>query len=245
VDREEATAFMDTGVVRLIALAPEYPESHWLIKEATSRGIVVSAAHTEAGPDELAAAVSLGLSQVTHMYNAMTGLNHRNPGTVGAAMVSDKLHCELIADGTHVCPIAMDVLIRTKGLERVIVITDAVSQAGLPEGEYDMGGRKVIVGQDRIQLPDGTLAGASSMMDRNLRQIMEAARLSLSQAMPLMSLNAARQLRIEDRKGKLVPGYDADIVLLNSDHEATMTLVQGRIVFKSSSSNVRVREPGM
>jgi N-acetylglucosamine-6-phosphate deacetylase len=231
--REEATAFLDTGIVQLIALAPEYPENHWLIEEASLRGIIVAAGHTEAGPEEISKAAALGLRQATHTYNAMSGLHHRNPGTVGAVMTNDAIYCELIADGCHVNPIAMDVLIRAKGLGKVIIITDAACQAGLPEGDYDMHGMRVVVKQDRIQLPDGTLAGAACMMDHNLRQIMRAARLSLSEAWPLMSLNAATQLGIDHHKGKLAEGYDADIVLLDKDYNVKLTMVEGITVFKT------------
>lgn len=232
-DQAEAEAFMDTGIVRLIALAPEYPENHWLIEEASRRGIVVAAGHTEAGPESIAEAVQRGLRQATHTYNAMVGLHHRNPGTVGAVMAERAIYCELIADGHHVHPVAMEVLVRAKGLDRVIIITDAVPQAGLPEGEYETHGVAVVVKQDRIQLADGTLAGAACMMDHNLCQIMRAAKLSLSEAWPLTSLNAATQLGIDNCTGQLVEGHDADIVLLDENFHVTLTMVKGTTVFKA------------
>jgi len=232
-DRAEAEAFMDTGVVRLIALAPEYPENQWLIEEASRRGIVVAAGHTVAGAEDIAKAVRLGLRQATHTFNAMVGLHHRNPGTVGAVMAERAIYCELIADGHHVHPVAMEVLVRAKGLDRVIIITDAVPEAGLPEGVYNGHGRTVVVKEDRIQMTDGTLAGAACMMDHNLRQIMAAAKLSLAEAWPLTSLNAATQLGIDNRKGKLAEGYDADLVLLDQNYHVALTMVGGHTVFKA------------
>lgn len=232
-ERTEAEAFMDTGIVRMIALAPEYPENQWLIEEASRRGIIVAAGHTEAGPEEVATAVLLGLRQATHTYNAMVGLHHRNPGTVGAVMAERAIYCELIADGHHVHPVAMEVLVRAKGLDRIIIVTDAVPEAGLPEGVYDAHNRTVVVSEDRIQMTDGTLAGAACMMDHNLRQIMRAAKLSLAEAWPLTSLNAATQLGLDHRKGKLAEGYDADIVLLDENLQVALTMVTGNVVFKA------------
>ncbi len=231
-DVEEATAFLDTGVVRLIALAPEFSENQWLIEHAAARGIVVSAAHTQAGPEDIDRAVALGLRQATHTFNAMDGLHHRKPGTVGAVLTNDAVICELIADGVHVHPLVMKLVVRAKGLDKVILVTDAVSPAGMPDGDYLFEDRPVVVREGRVLLPDGTIAGSTLVMDEGLRQIMRAAGLSLSQAWPLVSLNAARQLGIADRKGRLAEGCDADIVLLDADYQVQMTMVGGEVVFE-------------
>ncbi len=232
-DREEALAWLDMGVIRLIALAPEFPENHWLIEEATRRGITVSAAHTEAGPEEIACAVQLGLRQVTHVFNAMVGLHHRNPGTVGAVLTEDAIICELIADGIHVHPVVMNLVVRTKGRDRVILVTDAVSPTGMPDGEYPLEDRIMRVKNGRVILPDGTLAGSILTMDAALRNIMAAAKLTLSQAWPLASLNAARQMGIADRKGMLAVGHDADLVLLDAEGCVRLTMVEGEVVYRA------------
>ena len=106
-DRDEALAFLDTGVVRLMALAPEFPENHWLIRECVRRGITVSAAHTAATYEQMRAAVAMGLTQATHTGNAMTGLHHREPGTLGAVLTLPEINAELIADNIHVHPAVM------------------------------------------------------------------------------------------------------------------------------------------
>ncbi len=232
-DREEALAWLDMGVIRLIALAPEFPENHWLIEEATRRGIAVSAAHTEAGPEEIACAARLGLRQVTHVFNAMVGLHHRNPGTVGAVLTEDAIICELIADGIHVHPVVMNLVVRAKGRDRVILVTDAVSPTGMPDGEYPLEDRIMRVKNGRVVLPDGTLAGSILTMDAALRNIMAAAKLTLSQAWPLASLNAARQMGIADCKGMLSVGYDADLVLLDAEGSVRLTMVGGEVVFQA------------
>src|SRR5690606_24111213 len=124
--------------------------------------------------DAMSAAVQLGLRQVTHCYNAMVGLGHRELGTVGAAMALPQLNCELIADNIHVHPHAINILIQVKGPERVILITDAIRGAGMPEGDYTIDDRTVTIRDGAVRLPDGTLAGSILTMDRALRNVQAA-----------------------------------------------------------------------
>jgi N-acetylglucosamine-6-phosphate deacetylase len=135
-DRAEALEFLDSCLVRLLALAPEFPENLWLIDECVRRGITVSAAHTEAGLEEMTRAVEHGLSHVTHCYNAMRPLGHRDVGTVGAVFALPQLTAELIADTIHVHPAAMKILVDVKSPARVILVTDGLRGTGLPEGDY-------------------------------------------------------------------------------------------------------------
>lgn len=236
-DRAEALAWLDSGIVRLIALAPEFPDNHWLIEAAAQRGVIVSAAHTEAGPEEIANAVALGLRQSTHTFNAMNGLHHRKPGTVGAVLAEDAITCELIADTIHVHPLAMKILVRAKGLDKVILVSDAVSVAGLPDGEHEVAeGRPVTVKDNLVLMPDGTISGSMLVMDAALRNIMAAAGLTIEQAWPLTSLNAARQLGIDDHTGQIAPGYDADLVVLDQALQVQFTMVGGEIVYRAEGA---------
>ncbi len=232
-ERGEATAILDTGLIRLIALAPEYPENTWLIEECAHRGIVVSAAHTAATYADIQAAVALGLTQTTHTYNAMTGLHHREPGTLGAALTIDAITCELIADEVHVHPAAMNLLYRAKGPDKVILITDAVRGAGLADGtSYDQDGRPVVVRDGAAYLPGDTLAGSTLTMDRALKNFIAASGAPLETVWPATSRNAARQLGLTDRKGALAPDMDADLVLLDADLNVRLTVVGGEIVYQ-------------
>jgi len=231
--RDEAINWLDSGVVRLMALAPEFPENEWLIEECVRRGIVVSAAHTTATYEQMRRAVDLGVTQTTHTYNAMTGLHHREPGTLGAAMTLSALTCELIADNIHVHPVAMAILAQMKGPENVILITDAVRGAGLADGEYQIDERTVVVRDGAVRLPDGTLAGSILTMERALKNFMAATGWPLEMAWKASSLNAARQLRIDARKGSLTPGKDADVVLLDADFNVLLTAAEGRVVWRS------------
>jgi N-acetylglucosamine-6-phosphate deacetylase len=234
-DPAEARVWFDLGVVRLLALAPEYAESRALITECVRRGVTVSAAHTDATFADLQTAVALGLRQTTHTFNAMSALHHREPGVVGAALTLPELRCELIADNLHVHPAVMAVLHQAKGRDGVILISDAVPAAGLPDGHYPMDeGREVWVKDGAVRLPDGTLAGSTLMMDQALVNYARATGRSSSYLWPATSLNAARALGVETRKGSLDLGRDADLVALTPSGKVVLTVVQGEVVHQSA-----------
>lgn len=230
-ERDEALAILDTGVVRALALAPEFEENAWLIEECVRRGVTLSAAHTTAGYDVMRAAVERGLRQVTHVFNAMVGLGHRQLGTVGAALALPAINCELIADNVHVHPPAMKILVDVKGPEGVILITDAIRGTGMPEGEYAIDERTVAVRDGAVRLPDGTLAGSILTMNRALRNVQAATGRPLAEVWPMASLNAARAIGVSARRGSLEVGKTADLVLLNENYEVALTVAEGRVVF--------------
>jgi N-acetylglucosamine-6-phosphate deacetylase len=230
-DRAEATAFLDLGVIRLLALAPEYAENEWLIEVCAARGIAVSAAHTDATYEQMSRAVALGVRQTTHTYNAMRPLHHREPGTVGAALTMDALMCELIADGVHVHPAMMGLLWRAKGADGVLLVSDAVRGAGLPQGAtYLQDGREVVV-RDAAYLGDGALAGSTTLLDASFANFIRATGAAITDAWKVVSLNPARALGIDAQKGSIAYGKDADLVLLDDDLRVQMTIVAGRIVY--------------
>lgn len=230
---DEACEYLDLGIIRLLALAPEFRENHWLIEECVKRGVTVSAAHTAATYEEFRAAVALGLRQATHTYNAMTGLNHREPGALGAALTSPEVMCELIADNIHVHPVAMDVLYRAKGADGILLITDAVRGAGMPDGEYPIDERITVVRDGAVRLPDGTLAGSTLTMERALRNLMAATGRPLEELWRASSLNAARAIGVSARKGSIEVGKDADLVLVDDNLNVQHTIVEGRVVYSS------------
>lgn len=233
-ERQEALGWLDTGLVKLVALAPEFPENRWLIEECARRGVTVSAGHTAADYETMRQAAQLGVRQVTHCFNAMNPLGHRAPGAVGAALTLPEIQCELIADNIHVHPAVQKILIDVKTPGGVILITDALRGAGLPEGEYAIGDRTVTIRNREARLPDGTLAGSVLTMERALHNAMQASGLPLEEAWPMSSLNAARSIGVADRKGSLETGKDADLVILDSDFDVWMTVVEGEIVPRQS-----------
>ncbi len=230
----EVLDLLDTDVVRLVALAPEYPENHWLIDECVARGIRVAAAHTAATFTDMREAVRRGLSQTTHTFNAMSPLHHREPGVVGAALTMPELLCELIADNVHVHPAAMHLLLSARGVTNIALISDAVRGTGLAAGTtYLQDGREVTTRGGAAYLPDGTLAGSTLTMDVALRNFIGAVHRPLADVWPVTSRSAAQAFGWN--KGSLEPGKDADLVLLDNALEVVLTVAGGEIVYERVS----------
>ena len=232
-EKEEALEFLESGVIRLLALAPEFEENLWLIDECVQRGITVSAAHTTANYEQMQRAVAHGVTHLTHSYNAMQPLGHRELGTIGAAMAFPQMSCELIADNIHVHPAAQKILVDVKTPAGVILVTDAIRAAGLPDGDYRLDERSVHIQDGAVRLPDGTLAGSVLTMERALQNVCSATNRSLSELWVMSSLNAARAIGISAQKGSLEVGKDADLVLLDESFNVRSTIVQGEVVFSN------------
>ena len=230
----EFRQLLEAGPISLITLAPEMSNAHELVMAAREAGVVVVLGHTDASYEECMTAVSWGVSQATHTYNAMSGLHHRWPGTLGAVLSCDEIDAQLIADNVHVHPAAMQILARCKGVDGTILITDAMQAAGLNDGEYALGGQRVTVVGEECRLADGTLAGSILTMEKALKNFMAATGLSLAEAWPTSSQNAARSLGLDDRLGAIRPGYWADLVVLDSELEVVATIVRGQIVYQRS-----------
>jgi N-acetylglucosamine-6-phosphate deacetylase len=228
---EEALSHLDSGIVKLVAVAPEVEGNRWLIEECAQRGITISAGHTNATYAEMQQAVSLGVRQVTHCFNAMRPLNHREPGVVGAAMTMPEIKCELIADNIHVNPAVMKLLLDVKGPEGVILISDSISAAGMPDGVYTFEGMPVTVVNGAARLTDGTLAGSTLTMERALANFVQATRRPLAELVPCSSTNAAKAIHLDNTKGRIVIGYDADLILVDQNLHVKLTMVDGKIVY--------------
>jgi N-acetylglucosamine-6-phosphate deacetylase len=229
-DRAEAARLLDPGVARVLVLAPEVEENRWLITEAVARGVTVSAGHSDATYDQAVAAVRDGVRHVTHAFNAMRPLGHREPGLLGAALVLPELRCELIADNIHVHPAAMRLLYAAKGPEGVVLISDSLLATGLPEGAYTFGGRPAFSMDGAIRLADGTLAGSVLTLDRALHNLQAATGRPLAELWPASSRNAAQAIGVDDVKGTLEPGKDADLALLDPSLQVVVTVAEGAVV---------------
>jgi len=232
---DETRELLDLGVIQRITLAPEFAENHAFIRDAAAHGIAVSAGHTQATPDDLRAAIALGLLHTTHTFNAMTALHHRNPGTVGAALAFDQLTCELISDTIHVHPLVMKILARAKASNRVILITDAMAGAGMPDGQYDLGGLAVTVGAGQARLTDGgALAGSVLTYECGVANFAQAIGKDWDTLSDYFANNAAASHPNLRNKGQIYPGRDADITVVSPGGQVLFTIVVGEVVYNHS-----------
>ena len=217
------------GAVALATLAPELPGAGDLIKALVAEGIVVSAGHSSATAREARAAVDAGVSYVTHLFNAMAPLHHREPGLAGVALSDDRLRVGLIADGLHVDPAMVTVAARALG-DRLTLVTDAVAALGAPPGPVPLGAQEAEVSpvDGAVRLPDGTLAGSTLALDQAVRNLVAFARVPLEAAVRAVTEVPARVLGLSDR-GTLTPGAAGDLVLLDGDGALVATVIGGRV----------------
>jgi len=233
-DPEEYGNWLESGVVRLVTVAPERPGVLDFIKEGIRRGVEFAVGHSGATYEQMLEAANHGLRQATHTYNGMLGLHHREPGTLGAIMTDDRLYGQLICDGIHVHPAMVRLLIRAKGTARTILITDSIRATGLPDGEYDIGdGQIATVRGGVVRIPSGSLAGSTLTMDAAVRNAMAFTGMSLQEALPMATAAPAEAMGLAGRKGTLAVGADADLVLLDPELRVRMTLIAGEIVYQA------------
>lgn len=222
------------GLIKIITMATEQDDDFALTRYCVENDVRVSIGHSAATFDEAALAIANGATSMTHIFNGMTGFHHRKPGLVGAAMRFRDTFGEVICDGNHSTPDALNDLFMAKGRDYTIMITDALMVKGLPVGT------KVLFGGNEIELyPDGSahltdtkgLAGSTLKVNQGLKVLVEKAMIPWDYAINSCTINPARYMGVDDRKGKLVAGYDADIVVLNDDYSVEMTYVKGKEAF--------------
>ncbi len=214
------------GCGKILTLAPELPGALDLVDVARAEGLVVALGHTDATFDESQAAIQRGARHAVHVFNAMRPFSHRETGVIGAVLTSPEVTTELIADGVHVDPAAMHLLLAAKGAARVVLVTDATAAAGMPDGTYRLGTFEVTVAGGVCRNAHGRLAGSTLTLDRALRNIV-ALGIPLADAVRMLTLNPATLLGMELTKGVLAPGADADLVLLNSDLHVAGVMTRG------------------
>lgn len=219
------------GLIRYITLAPEHDPDHALIRYCAQHGVVVSLGHSSAAFEEALLAASEGARSMTHVYNGMTGLHHRKPGLVGAAYRLRGIYGEIIADGCHSHLAALNAFLTAKGPDYSIIITDSLRVKSCPPGgHYQLGGHDIEVCPDGLARLKGTdtIAGSTLHLNQGLRIAAEEAQVPFETALNACTINPARCLRVDDRKGRLCAGYDADIAVLRDDYQVEQTWCRGK-----------------
>lgn len=227
---------MAENQIKLVTLAPEQPNGLDLAAHLRGTGVVASIGHSDATYDQIDEAIQAGTTHVTHLYNGMRGLHHREPGVLGAAYLRDELYVELIADGIHCRPEMIKLAYNQITSERMILITDSLRAKWLEKGTYDLGGQPVNVDETKATLSDGTLAGSILKMNDAIKNTMEYTDCSMTDIIKMTAENPAKQLRIFDRKGSIQVGKDADLVILNDRLDVEMTFCRGNLAFKKENA---------
>jgi N-acetylglucosamine-6-phosphate deacetylase len=215
------------GHVRMITIAPEIPGALEVIAEAARRKICVSIGHSDAELPMARAAVQAGARHATHTFNAMRPLDHRSPGIIGEVLSDDTMTADIIVDGIHVSPEVVKLFLRAKGPERAVLITDAISATGMPDGRYQLGPIQVDVRDGKATAGD-SLAGSVLTMDRAVRNVTRFSNWTLAQAVRAATLNPAQAVGLSAKFGRLAVGTEASFVVLNSAGDVLKTIVGGR-----------------
>ncbi len=215
------------GHVKMLTIAPEIPGAMEVIPEAAKRGVCVSIGHSDAEMPIAKAAVAAGARHATHTFNAMRPLDHREPGIIGEVLSDDSITADLIADGIHVDPAVVKVFLEAKGTERAVLITDAMSATGMPDGRYKLGPIEVDV-RDGKCTANGSLAGSVLTMDRAVRNVTKFSNWGLRDAVRAATFNPAKAVGLSGNYGVLAAGARADFNVLSSEGNVIKTIVGGK-----------------
>ena len=231
-DVDEAKEYIAAGKgwIKQITIAPELENAPQVAEIFNSSGIAAALGHTNTDFDTASEALKNSFSHVTHTYNAQSSFSHRSPGVVGAVLSSEKVTAEIISDMVHIHPAAIKVLVRSLGTDRVVIITDAMAGAGMPDGKYKLVGYEVTVSDGIALLEDGTLAGGISTMNRCVRNMIEQVDVPMVDAIKMASLNPAKVIKEDDHLGSIVKGKDASLTIIDEMVNVYMTVVKGKIV---------------
>ena len=214
--------------VKIVTLAPEMPESAAYIDWAYSVGALLAAGHSGASYEEMKKAISRGVLLVTHAFNAMPGIHHRLPGLLTAALLDPCVTIELIADGVHIHPSVLELALRLKGPDQVVLVSDGTRAVGMPDGEFELGGQKTYLKGGRMTLTDGTIAGSAAPLLAGVRLLTEIVGRPLYEVVRMAALNPAKLLKVDGRLGSLEAGKEATFLRLSPELTLLETWVRGK-----------------
>ena len=212
-----------------ITIAPEIPGAKELIKILSEKGIVCSIGHTKATYEEAIDGIKCGCSHSTHLFNAMTGFTHREPGVVGAIFDTD-ITTETISDGIHISYPSLRIAYKQKTSDKVLLVTDAMRACCMPDGMYDLGGQDVVVKDSAARLLSGNLAGSILTLDKAVKNVYENTNMPLYEVVKMATLNPAKHCKVSHKKGLIKEGYDADLVLFDENINIKKVIVSGKTI---------------
>jgi N-acetylglucosamine-6-phosphate deacetylase len=218
--------------LRVVTLAPEIPHALEAIHLLTSQSTICSIGHTDATIEEANKGLVAGANHFTHLFNAMSGLHHREPGAVGSAFFNHEASCDVIADMVHVHPSAVKIAFEQKTREKLLLISDGMRAIGMGDGTFELGGQKVNVHRCIARLDDGNLAGSTLTLNRAVQNMIQTVGTSIVDAVYMASTAPAKKLGIDIAKGSLEIGKDADIVVLSDNFDVNLTMIQGQLVYQ-------------
>ena len=223
----------NADIITSVTLAPEMDPDHKCIKKlAKESDVLVSMGHTDAKFEEAMSAARDGVNHATHLFNAMSALAHRNPGVVGAALASENVSVEVIADTFHINPGLYSIIAKVKG-DKMVLITDCTRAGGMPDGEYDLGGQPIFLKGIECRLADGTIAGSVLKLNHAVRNVLANTDLPVNEVFKMASLNPATSIRCANRIGSLEAGKDADIIIIDNDINVLRTIKKGRTIYEA------------
>lgn len=233
-DIEEVNSIIRAGKgwIKQVTMAPELEKADLVAEVFKDSNVIVALGHSNADFKTASRALKSDFSHVTHTFNAQSRFNHRKPGVVGAVMASDHVTAELIADKVHVHTGAMKILYRCLGKERIILITDAMSGAGLPDGTYNLIGQEVIVRDGCAKLTNGTIAGSTARLIDCVANFHQGLNISLNYALQTATNNPAKLLGMQDKLGVIKKGMDANLIVFDEEFNMRFVLVKGKIVYQ-------------
>ncbi len=223
------------GHIRMVTFAPEEGEGLSVIPWLVEQGVIPVVGHSDASFDLVGRAVALGVRHATHTFNAMRGLHHREPGVLGAVLYYPQIVAQLIADGQHVHPAVMTIMLRAKGVQGTCLVSDAQPFTTLPPGRYTWGSYELVLDGQTCRLPNGTLAGSAQLMNTMLRVLVEQVGLTFAEAVATGTDVPARVAGLN--KGQLAAGFDADIVALDDEYRPVVVVIGGRVIVSQRSGS--------
>lgn len=218
------------GLLKIVAVAPEEDNAIDFIEYAVKNGITVSIGHTNADYEQTIQAIDAGATHAVHTFNAMRPFNHRDPGVIGALLTDDRINCEAICDYIHLNPVTIDIIYKLKGADRMIIVSDSVSAAGIDVEEFDFNGRKCTVEDGTVRLPDGTICGSSRTLLNGVQHLLKRG-VPIVDVVKMASFNPAKSIKADDNVGSITVGKSADLVVLDNEYNVVHTFINGDCVY--------------